>query len=78
MDLPSYGTVINTIACGTMVKTRVGGITGMITGVCIRFDDVQYEISYFAGEEEKSIWMRQQQFVAREISIKPIGFNANT
>lgn len=63
------------IPCGTTVKTVIGGICGMITGVCIRFDDVQYEISYFAAEEEKSVWMRPQQFVAHDFSLASIGFN---
>ena len=46
----------------------------MITGVCIRFDDVQYEICYFANDEEKTVWMRPQQFVADDFAPQPIGF----
>jgi hypothetical protein len=66
----------NAIPCGTIVKTVIGNIVGMITGVCIRFDDVQYELSYFSGDEEKSIWMRPQQFVVNHFSANTIGFNA--
>jgi len=62
------------IPCGTQIKTIIGGIVGMITAICIRFDDVQYEISYFASEEEKSVWMRPQQFVAYEFTASTIGF----
>lgn len=65
------------IPCGTIVKTTIGGVVGMITGVCIRFDDAQYEISYFANDEEKTMWMRSQQFVADDFKPQPIGFRAS-
>lgn len=67
---------VDVIPCGTIVKTTIGGIVGMITGVCIRFDDIQYEISYFAADEEKCIWMRPQQFVTDQLRPSIVGFKS--
>lgn len=33
--------------CGSTVKTKSGNIEAIITGITIRFDAVQYEVSYF-------------------------------
>lgn len=48
--------------CGSVVKTKIGSIEGMITCASIRFDKVQYEISYFVGGDQKSIWMNEDEF----------------
>lgn len=66
--------MIEVIPCGTIVATTIGGIRGMITAVCIRFEAIQYEFHYFAGEEEKSIWITEKQFEVEDSEAKKIGF----
>ncbi|MCH7928694.1 MAG: hypothetical protein IID03_12065 [Candidatus Dadabacteria bacterium] len=42
--------------CGLKVTTVMGGIEGIIIGICIRFNRVQYELSYFEkGTHENSM-----------------------
>lgn len=65
--------MIELFPCGTMVKTLVGQIDGMITASVIRFDKVQYEISYFHDGEEKTVWMHEQQFTSNA-EKQSIGF----
>ena len=48
--------------CGATVKTKYGAIDGMITAQSIRFDKVQYEISYFNSGDQKTIWMNENEF----------------
>jgi hypothetical protein len=48
--------------CGTMISTKLGGITGMVVGISVRFDKVQYEIQYIKDGEGKDIWMNEAQF----------------
>ena len=66
--------MIEVIPCGTIVTTIIGGIRGMISAVCIRFEAIQYEVHYFAGEEEKSVWMTEKQFEVEDSGAKKIGF----
>ncbi len=64
---------VEVFASGTMVKTKLGSITGMITASVIRFDKSQYEISYFHDGEEKIVWMNEAQFTTEANKLK-IGF----
>ena len=48
--------------CGATVKTKYGNIDGMITAQSIRFDKIQYEISYFNSGDQKTIWMNENEF----------------
>ena len=54
--------MIEVYPCGIMVTMIYGNITGMITAFCIRFDRVQYEISYFNLGEQQTIWVDEKQF----------------
>lgn len=65
--------VIKIIPCGTLIKTVYGNIEGMITCCDIRFNKIQYEISYFLNGEEQTIWMHEEQFETNKEKIK-IGF----
>lgn len=67
---------ISCFPCGTIVITVIGSIKGMITAFIIRFDKVQYEISYFHDGEEKTVWMHEKQF-STEGTKKAIGFKTN-
>jgi hypothetical protein len=64
---------VELLPCGTMVKTKLGSISGMITASVIRFDKLQYEISYFHDGEEKTVWMNEAQFTT-EANKTTIGF----
>jgi hypothetical protein len=59
--------------CGTTVTTKYGRIEGMITAQSIRFDRVQYEISYFDSGDHKTVWMNEFEFET-EADKKSIGF----
>ena len=59
--------------CGAMVKTKLSNIEGMITCQSIRFDKVQYEISYFNNGEQKTVWMNENEFETNT-ERKMIGF----
>ena len=50
------------IACGTRVTTKLNSIEGIITAISIRFDTVNYEVSYFAGQDYKQIWLNEAEF----------------
>jgi len=55
-------TEIQIFPCGTKVKPFLLGIEGMITSINICFDKVRYEISYFVGGKQESIWMNESEF----------------
>ena len=50
------------IPCGTHIKTKINSIEGIITAVSIRFKSVNYEVSYFSGQEYKQIWLNESEF----------------
>jgi len=61
------------LPCGSIVKTKIGGIEGMITCQSIRFDKIQYEITYFTNNEQKCIWMNENEFETN-VNRQIIGF----
>jgi len=50
------------IPCGTKITSTLNNVEGIITAISIRFDTVNYEISYFAGVDYKQIWMNECEF----------------
>lgn len=50
------------IDCGTCVITKSQGIDAIITAINIRFEKVQYEISYFYNGDYKSVWLNENEF----------------
>lgn len=59
--------------CGAMVKSKYGSIEGMITAQSIRFDKVQYEISYFNSGDQKTVWMNEEEFETN-VEKRAVGF----
>lgn len=61
--------------CGSKATTVIGKIEGIITGICIRFKKVQYEISYFHEGKHQSIWLEECEIICQEKQRVTIGFN---
>jgi hypothetical protein len=55
--------VLKVHSCGKKVKTVLSNVEGMITAFTVRFDYVQYEISYFHNGELRTMWMNESEFV---------------
>ncbi len=62
------------LSSGTIVKTKMGNIEGIITGATIRFNNVSYEISYFMDGEYKEAWLNEVEFTIDNIERQKIGF----
>lgn len=65
---------MDVIHCGTIVNTIIGNIEGQITASCIRFDTVEYEVTYIYCGEIKIIWVREEQLKKIEFVKQKIGF----
>lgn len=65
---------VTLLSCGTIIKTKIGKIEGMITCQSLRFGQVQYEISYFINNEQKKIWMTEHEFDMISGNHQIIGF----
>ncbi len=46
---------------GQRIKTKIGGIEGIITGCCLRMYQ-SYEISYFVNGSHNQIWLYDFEF----------------
>lgn len=66
------------ISCGTVVKPKLLNIEAMVTCQSLRFDKVQYEISYFLNGEQKVIWMNENEFDVINGNRQIIGFVKNS
>lgn len=64
---------LRVVPCRTKVKTVIGGISAIITGICIREDSLSYEISYFHNGEAKNAWVRPYEFEVDRSSPKKAG-----
>lgn len=61
---------------GTTVITKIGSISALVTGVCIRDTSITYEISRFAGGKRESDWISRFEFeIDTSIKTKP-GFKS--
>lgn len=68
--------MIKILKAGTKVKTVIGGVEAIITGVCITMDTIEYKIRWFYNGEERSAWVYRYEI---EVS-KPkqtAGFNSD-
>lgn len=63
------------IKCGDTVILKTGNITGMVTGICIRFDRVQYEFSYFYSGDIRTAWISENEMTVNPEDKQAIGFN---
>lgn len=60
--------------CGSKVTTELSNVEAIITGICIRFGIVQYELSYFKDAEHKSVWVYEKEIIMGENVKQKIGF----
>jgi len=54
-------TELKILPCGTQTETIIGNIKGMITGISIRFNYVNYEFTYMLNGELKTYWLREYE-----------------
>ncbi len=59
---------------GQRVKTVIGGIEGIVVGVCIRGNNLEYHIHYFSQGEHKSVWMFDCEIEPVVITKQKAGF----
>ena len=53
---------ISVYPSGTIVKMKLADLDGMITCSAIRFDKVQYEVTYFNKGAYETVWMNENEF----------------
>lgn len=70
-------TNINVIKCGTHVITTIGSIRALITAVCMRANNISYELSYFQNGTHTTCWLHDYEFKVNEAESKEPGFNNN-
>ena len=65
---------METVKCGTLVIIKLANIKGMITCMSLRFDKVTYEITYWDGADQKTIWVNENEFEVSAPELTKIGF----
>ena len=60
--------------CGMQVIVKLANIKGIITCCAIRFDKITYEITYYNGLEQETIWAHESEFETNEPESQKIGF----
>jgi hypothetical protein len=69
-------TCIEAFPCGTLITTKIGKVQAMITAATIRFNSVNYEVSYFLDHEYKSAWLNESEFSTDGEKTMEIGFKS--
>lgn len=64
---------IEVIPCGTEVKTTLG-IVGIITAICLRYGNLNYEVSFYYEGESKVVWVCEQELIFTVKTKTKIGF----
>jgi hypothetical protein len=62
------------IKCGSMIRTKLGELSAIITAISIRFDRITYEVSYFYNGEYKCVWLSEDEFSIDVDDKQKIGF----
>lgn len=53
---------LQVVKCETKVKTVIGNIDAIVTAICIRDNNVCYEISYFHAGQYTTAWVKRYEF----------------
>ena len=61
------------IKYGTKVKTVIGSIKALVTGCCIRNENISYEISYFHNGTNLTVWVQGIEIEVDTVESKPAG-----
>ena len=62
------------VKCTTRVRTLIGNIEGIVTGICIREASVVYEVCYFHNGAHVEAWLKRYEFEIVQDNKKPAGF----
>ena len=65
---------MNIHKCGSEIRTKFGNHNGIITAVCIRFQSIQYEVTYYFQGDYKVVWMNECEFFVDKENKSGIGF----
>ena len=65
---------MNVLQCGTEVQTKIDKLNAIITGVCIRHDSIDYNVSYFHNGEHKDVWLYEDELIIKDHKSLNIGF----
>lgn len=71
---------IQVVKCQTKIKTIIGNIKAIVTGICIRDESISYEISYFNNGLNVTSWIKRYEFEIDYEEKKPAGlvnYNSN-
>jgi len=71
--LSSKTFTMKVIKYGTKVKTVIGGIKALVTGCCIRNENISYEISYFHNGTNLTVWVQAIEIEIDTVESKPAG-----
>lgn len=61
------------VKCQTKIRTVIGDIPAIVTGICIRNESVTYEISYFNSGVFTSCWINRYEFIINTQEKKKAG-----
>lgn len=64
---------IQVVKCQTKIKTIIGAIKAIVTGICIRDESISYEISYFHNGVHTTSWIKRYEFEIDFEEKKPAG-----
>lgn len=53
---------IQVVRCQTRIKTVIGEIKAIVTAICIRDENITYEISYFYNGINTTAWLKRYEF----------------
>lgn len=59
--------------CGERVKLLLANMDGVISGISIRYEYIQYEVSYFYNGAYNVVWVTENEFILHSEKIE-IGF----
>ena len=62
--------------CGIIVQMKLNKTYSMITAASIRFESVQYELTYFHNGEVKTVWCNEKEFEHQLNCKEDIGFKS--
>lgn len=71
--------MISVYPCGTKVKINDTSITGYVSAITMRWNNIAYEVTWWTEDVKKMEWCTEVDFtvLTEDTKKEPIGFNTN-
>ena len=62
------------VPCGTEVIIKTGKISGIVSAIELKFENITYQIAFFIDGKRETVWIHENEFICDSHDNIKIGF----